>query len=69
MTIEKITITPEELAELYRNNKNTVVADKLGVSVPTLIRYINDLKIPLKHKGNRDNSDKIGNGKTKVIFA
>ena len=69
MTTKEITISPKEFAELYRNNKNTVVADRLGVSVPTLIRYVNNLKIPLKQKGNRDNSDKIGNGKTNVTFA
>jgi hypothetical protein len=61
------TISIKELEELYRSNKNKIVADMLGVSVPTLIKYITNSNIPLKQKGNRDNSDKFGRTKVSII--
>lgn len=44
-------ITVAELKELYENNSNDFVCKKLGISLPTLLRYLKEAGIPLKGKG------------------
>lgn len=56
--MDKKQITKTELEKLYRSSKNTDLAEQLGISVPTLIRYVSEAGIELKQKGNHDNSDK-----------
>ena len=59
-----MTITKIELQELYENNSNAYVCEKLGISVPTLLRYLRDAGIPLKGSGQgRMTTDK----KIKVV--
>lgn len=40
-----------ELRELYENNSNEFVCEKLNISLPTLLRYLEAAGIPLKGKG------------------
>jgi hypothetical protein len=49
----------EYLKELYENNSNKFVCEKLGISNPTLISLLNRAGIPLKGKGNRQEKNKI----------
>lgn len=44
-------ITKAELKELYENNSNEYVCQKLGITVPTLLKYLKDAGIELKGKG------------------
>jgi hypothetical protein len=46
-------ITKEELQELYQENENKIVCDKLNITNATLISYIKKLGIKQKGKGNR----------------
>lgn len=46
-----MTITREELKDLYENNTNEFVCTKLGISEPTLLRYLDKCKISRKGKG------------------
>lgn len=59
-------ITKKELKELYDNNSNSIVCEKLGITTPTLMRYLKASKISLKGKGGgmaKNGADK----KIKVI--
>ena len=49
----KTEITKEELRDLYYNNTNDYVCEKLGVSKVTLISYLEKAGIPLKGKGHK----------------
>lgn len=51
-------LTKNQLEELYYSKKTREVCKELGVSLPTLIKYIKKLGISQKPKGNYDNSDK-----------
>jgi len=44
-------ISREELEELYNNNTNEYVCNKLGISHVTLIKFIQDSGIKKKEKG------------------
>lgn len=46
-----MTITKQDLEKLYRNNTNKIVCEKLGITVPTLLVYLNKYGIELKGKG------------------
>ncbi len=52
-------ITREELREKYSSMKNDDLCDELGITRPTLVKYLNDVGIPLKGKGNRMPKKKI----------
>ena len=52
-------ITKEELKELYENNSNKFVCEKLGITNPTLINLLEKAGIPLKGKGNKEPKSKI----------
>ena len=56
----EITIT--DLKELYENNSNEFVCEKLNVSMPTLLRYVKNAGIPLKGKGG----GMVQNGEKKI---
>lgn len=49
-------ITKRQLEKLYKKYPNKVVADKLKISVPTLIRYVIKLGIKQKGRGNREST-------------
>lgn len=55
----EIEITPEELRELYENNLNKVVCEKLECTTNTLVSLLKEHNIPLKNKGNREKKHKI----------
>ena len=46
-------ITSAKLADLYRTKQNKDICKMLGISDPTLTKYLKQLNIPLKGKGNR----------------
>jgi hypothetical protein len=46
-------ITKKELEKLYKENSNSAVCKKLGISSPTLILYLKKCNIPLKGKGKK----------------
>lgn len=46
-----MTVTIDELRNMYENNSNEYVCEKLNISQPTLLRYLNEAGIPLKGKG------------------
>lgn len=48
-------ITKEELEKLYLTRKNSDICRILGISLPTLLKYIKNSGIKPKGKGNRDN--------------
>lgn len=50
-------LTKEMLAKIYYDGpKNSIAADKLGVSVPTMLRALKKAGIKLKgHKGRVEN--------------
>lgn len=52
-------ITKQELSDLYHNNLNEVVCEKLGITQATLRRYLRLSGIPLKGSGNRTNKNKL----------
>lgn len=53
-------ITKEELEKLYLTRKNSDICRILGISLPTLLKYIKNSGIKPKGKGNRDNFRKCG---------
>lgn len=57
MKVTKITV--EELEQLYTNNPNKVVCKKLGITNPTLLKYLRSANIPLKGSGNRNKKHKL----------
>jgi hypothetical protein len=50
---EPIKITPEKLEKLYNKHKKFKLCEMLGITDPTLTRYLKKYNIPLKGKGNR----------------
>jgi len=55
-------ITKKRLEDLYKNNPNKVVCEKLGISNPTLISYLKKYGIETKGKGwhfKRENTDRF----------
>lgn len=54
-----MTITRNELKELYENNSNKFVCKKLGITNPTLVSLLERAGIPLKGKGNKKIKSKI----------
>ena len=55
----KIEITKQELQELYLQNKNSFICKKLGISITTLISYLDKFGIEKKGKGNRQTKAKV----------
>lgn len=53
-----IEISKEKLEPIYRENGNVKAAKMLGITQPTLIKYVDAFGIQRKGKGNRDNQDK-----------
>jgi len=45
------TLTREELEQIYTQNTNKAAADRLGVSIVTLLKMIDKAGIPFKGKG------------------
>jgi len=54
-----ITLTKEQLREMYNNNDNKVVCDKLGITNATLISLLKRYGIKTKGPGNRKPKYKI----------
>lgn len=52
-------IKKSKLKEMYNSMCNEDLCKKLGITKPTLINLLNKAGIPLKGKGNRNNSTKI----------
>ena len=52
-------ITKEKLEELYRSNLNKKICEKLGITMPTLIKLLRNNFIKLKGSGNREKRSKI----------
>jgi len=44
-------ITKEELEQLYKDNPNKVVCERLGITNPTLISYLKRYNIKTKGRG------------------
>ena len=44
-------ISKEKLQDLYYNHTNEEVANMLGITKVTLIKYVRDAGIPMKGKG------------------
>tara|TARA_R110002126_G_scaffold46379_3_gene130578 strand:+ start:2063 stop:2257 length:195 start_codon:yes stop_codon:yes gene_type:complete len=57
-------LTKEDLEKLYHSKTNKDVCFELGITLPTLMKYIRKAGIKQKPQGNFDNSDKI---KLKII--
>lgn len=55
----KIKISKQELQELYLQNKNNFICKKLGISITTLLSYLDNFKIEKKGKGNRQTKAKV----------
>ncbi len=55
----KIEITKQELQELYLQNKNDFICKKLGISITTLLSYLDKFGIDRKGKGNRQTKAKV----------
>ena len=47
-------ITKKELSELYYNNTNGFVCNKLGVTEVTLLKYVKRAGLDLKGKGQHN---------------
>lgn len=52
-------ITKEELKNMYRSMNNKELAEKVGVSVPTLLATLKRCGIKLKGKGNSKSKQKL----------
>lgn len=52
-------ITKEKLKEAYENNTVDKAARKLKMSIPTLLKYVKEAKIPLKSKVNGKKPNKF----------
>ena len=46
-------ITKEELRKMYNSMTNAELCSDLGITVPTLLKYLSEAGIPLKGKGNK----------------
>jgi len=55
----KIEITKQELQAFYLQNKNSFICKKLGISITTLLSYLDKLGIEKKGKGNRQAKAKV----------
>tara|TARA_R110000868_G_scaffold270804_4_gene530261 strand:- start:376 stop:558 length:183 start_codon:yes stop_codon:yes gene_type:complete len=55
----KTKITKQELQELYLHNKNDFICRKLGISITTLLSYLDKFGIGKKGKGNRQAKAKV----------
>ena len=56
---EPMNLTKTNLADLYSRKKNVEICKELGITMPTLISYLNYYDIELKGKGNRFSKKKI----------
>lgn len=56
---EKITITKEELHQLYVTKTNKKVCEILQITMPTLLSYLKKNNIALKGSGNRQPKAKV----------
>lgn len=52
-------VTKEQLKEMYRSMNNKEMAEKLGVSVPTMLATLKRCGIKLKGKGNTKPKQKL----------
>ena len=59
-----INITRGELEDLYRTNTNKEVCKILGITVPTLLKYLDDCGIERKGMGNPKGSS---NKKIRIV--
>lgn len=56
---EKLSITRQELEQLYLSKKNKEVCQILKITMPTLLSYLKKNRISLKGSGNREAKTKI----------
>ena len=54
-----MTLSRDDLEKKYQNMSNEDLADELKVSVPTLLKIIDDAGIDRKGSGNPFNKEKI----------
>ena len=54
-----MTITKDDLKNMYKTMENKKICEKLGVSNATLISYLKKHDIPLKGKGRRNHKPKV----------
>ena len=54
-----MTLSREDLEKKYQNMSNEDLADELKVSIPTLLKIIDDAGIDRKGSGNPFNKEKI----------
>ena len=52
-------ISKEELKKIYYENDQPTASKKLGVSIPTMLRYVKKLKIKMKGAGRKKGQTKI----------
>lgn len=52
-------ITKEDLKKIYYDNDQPTASKKLGVSIPTMLRYVKKLKIKMKGAGRKKGQTKI----------
>lgn len=56
---QKLTITKEELHQLYLSKTNKKVCEILQITMPTLLSYLKKNNIDLKGSGNRQSKAKV----------
>lgn len=56
---KKLSITKQDLEQLYRSNKNKKVCEILRITMPTLVSYLKQHNITLKGCGNREPKAKV----------
>ena len=56
---QKLTITKQELQQLYLTKTNKEVCEILQITVPTLLSYLKKKNISLKGSGNRQVKAKV----------
>jgi len=56
---EKLSITQQELEQLYLTKKNREICKILDITMPTLMSYLKKNKINLKGSGNREPKAKV----------
>ena len=54
-----MSITKKKLEELYYSKTQKEVCAELGISQPTLTKYLKEAGIPLKGRGSRPNKIQI----------
>jgi len=54
-----VVITKEELEKIYKENSNDEASKILGISIPTMLKYLENNGIPLKGAGAHNNTKKI----------